>query len=182
MAAWSFFGRSSTPWNTCQSIKHCIDWQLFHGVLNRPKKNQAAINSACLIIFTTVTSWLFVIGNLPYSGNFCRFRDWLNIHENKICEFSRIHTYIDVSLANIREILSANFHFLTHPQNFLLYTVVYGCKMGARIRLAVLTKETMKFLGCFSTTAAATSEKTHIRQARNWLVRFPFQKYCLNNF
>ena len=67
IAAWSFFGRSSTPWNICQSMQrfahhglrqayktvlyawrspwwanHCIDWQMFHGVLDRPKKDQAA--------------------------------------------------------------------------------------------------------------------------------------------
>ena len=96
IAAWSFFGWSSTPWNTCQSMqcfahhglrqayktenktvlvyklspfllfsvlyawrsprwaKRCIDWQVFHGVLDRPKKDQTAINSACLITFTMV--------------------------------------------------------------------------------------------------------------------------------
>ena len=77
IVAWSFFGWSSASWNTCQSMQHfahhglrqayktvlyacrspwwakrCIDWQVFHGALNRPKKDQAAMMCACVYALT----------------------------------------------------------------------------------------------------------------------------------
>ena len=48
-------------WQSPWWAKRCIDWQMFHGVLDRPKKDQAAINSACLLTFTRAHKYHFSV-------------------------------------------------------------------------------------------------------------------------
>ena len=77
---------------------------MFHGVLDRPKKDQAAINSACLLTFTRICMYVCMyrvcmyayhpyhtIYALTFAGlNFCR------VKLLQIADFSNFCVFISV--------------------------------------------------------------------------------------